>query len=59
MIGLSALCTVEVTPISGAIKYSGLNWNAKLDNTQTENISPGSLCKITTVGGNTMIVKSV
>ena len=58
MIGLSVPCTIEVTETDGAIKYSGINWKARLDKQQSEVISAGTMCKITAVEGNVMIVKS-
>ena len=58
MIGLTVPCMVEVTAIDGAIRYSGINWKARLDKQQSEAIAEGTLCKITAVEGNVMIVKS-
>ena len=58
MIGLLVPCAIEVNATGGAIKYSGINWKARLDKQQTETITEGSMCKITAVDGNVMIVKS-
>lgn len=58
MIGLTVPCVVEVTTVGGSIKYSGINWNARLDKQQIETIPEGVMCKISAVDGNVMIVKS-
>lgn len=58
MIGLTVPCTTEVTAADGAIKYSGIDWKARLDQQQSEPILEGSMCKISAVEGNVMIVKN-
>lgn len=58
MIGLSVPCSVEVTAVDGAIKYSGINWKARLDPQQTEPVVEGTMCQISAVEGNVMIVKN-
>jgi len=58
MIGLSVPCVIEVTAVDGAIKYSGINWKARLDEQQSEPIPEGTMCKISAVEGNVMIVKN-
>jgi len=57
MIGLTVPCVVEVTAVDGAIKYSGINWKARLDKQQSQVIPEGTMCKISAVEGNVMIVK--
>jgi len=57
MIGLSVLCAIEITRTSGAIRYSGINWTARLDEQYNNAIPEGELCEISAVEGNVMIVK--
>jgi len=56
MIGLAVPSVTEITALEGAIKYSGINWKARLDKNHKENIAAGTMCKITAVKGNIMIV---
>ena len=58
MIGLSVPCTSQVTAVQGSIRYSGINWQARLDPQQSESIAEGTMCNISAVEGNVMIVKS-
>lgn len=60
MIGLQVPCTAEVTIQSGAVRYSGINWRARLDSeSDVKSMQIGELCEITGVEGNIMIVKSI
>lgn len=58
MIGKHVPCSVEITAQSGSIRYSGINWNARLDNSVNDSSIPeGVQCIISGVDGNVMIVK--
>lgn len=60
MIGLKVLVSNEISLIGGSIRYSGINWNARLDeSSDVENISESSYCEIVAITGNTMLVKPV
>ncbi|MCP4955540.1 MAG: NfeD family protein [Photobacterium aquimaris] len=60
MIGLEVPVSVEVTETSGNIRYSGINWNARLmAKSHVKSIANGSQCKIVAVSGNTMLVEPV
>ncbi len=60
MVGLQVPVSVEVTTTSGNIRYSGINWNARLStDAGVECISEGRQCEIVAISGNTMIVKPV
>lgn len=59
MIGLEVLCVEDINTVSGKVRYSGINWNARLSSNAPENIvKSGTRCKIDGVEGNTMIVVS-
>jgi membrane protein implicated in regulation of membrane protease activity len=58
MIGQSVQSSSEITVNGGTIRYSGINWNARLDTECTvDNIADGQQCLIAAVDGNVMIVK--
>lgn len=60
MIGLRVLASADITAISGSIRYSGINWNARLaDNSNVEKINDKSQCQIVAISGNTMLVKAL
>ncbi len=60
MVGLQVPVSVEVTTTSGNIRYSGINWNARLStDAGVESISESNQCEIVAISGNTMIVKPV
>jgi len=57
MIGLQVLVSTDITAISGSIRYSGIDWNARLaENTDVDKISEPNQCKIVAIQGNTMLV---
>ena len=56
MIGKTVPCATQITNTSGHIRFSGINWNARLDASETDSIAEGEPCKISGVDGNTMIV---
>ena len=58
MIGLKVPSSSEINTLSGTIRYSGIDWQARLtDEANGESISDKSQCEIVAVIGNTMIVK--
>ena len=60
MIGLKVPASSEINASSGTIRYSGINWQARLaDEANVELISEKSLCQIVAITGNTMLVKAV
>jgi len=60
MIGKHVPSVGIITQENGHIRYSGIDWNAKLDNDSTdETIEANTQCIITGVEGNTMLVKRI
>lgn len=60
MIGLQVPASCEVTATSGTIRYSGIDWQARLaDDTAVTSINEQSQCQIVAITGNTMLVKPV
>jgi membrane protein implicated in regulation of membrane protease activity len=60
MIGLQVLASAEITAIAGTIRYSGINWQARLtDEANVTSISEQSQCKIVAIVGNTMFVEPI
>ena len=60
MIGLKVPASSEINASSGTIRYSGINWQARLaDEANVELISEKSLCEIVAITGNTMLVKAI
>jgi len=60
MIGKQVPSVGEITQVAGHIRYSGIEWNAKLDNdSSNETIEANTQCIITGVEGNTMLVKRI
>ncbi len=60
MIGLVVPASSEISVSSGTIRYSGINWQARLaDDANEELISEQKQCEIVAITGNTMLVKSL
>lgn len=60
MIGLQVPVVDTVTQAEGSVRYSGVNWQARLaDNVEVENIAQNSMCTIVAVTGTTMLVAPV
>lgn len=58
MIGRQVPVSKTVSQAEGSIRYSGINWNSRLDEgAGVESIDEGQLCIITAVDGNIMLVK--
>lgn len=60
MVGLEVAASSEITLTSGSIRYSGIDWQARLvDNVSIDLINESSQCQIVAITGNTMLVKPV
>lgn len=60
MIGLTVLVSSEINSTSGSIRYSGIDWQARLaDEVNVESINKQSQCQIVAITGTTMLVKPV
>ncbi len=60
MIGLKVTVVDEISNVSGSIRYSGINWNARLaDDVDVTEIASNQVCIIDAVTGTTMLVKPV
>ncbi|WP_114324957.1 NfeD family protein [Candidatus Colwellia aromaticivorans] len=60
MIGLQVLVSTKVTTTTGSIRYSGINWQARLaDDANVTSINEQSQCQIVAITGNIMLVKQV
>ncbi len=58
MIGREVPASSEITSDKGTIRYSGIDWNSRLDiGTGVESIANGEQCIISAVDGNVMLVK--
>lgn len=60
LIGQIVTTTAEVNSTSGQIRHSGINWNARIDSSETaiESFEKGDLVVIAGVNGNTLFVKA-
>lgn len=60
MIGLKVTAATDITQVSGKIRYSAIDWNARISgDSETEQIEAKSLCIIVSVEGTTMLVKPI
>ena len=58
MIGLKVPASSDINKASGTIRYSGINWQARLaDDVKVDNITNGEQCQIIAITGNTMLVQ--
>lgn len=58
MVGLLVIVSTDITQITGSVRYSGINWQARLaDDASVESISAQSQCEIVAITGNIMLVK--
>lgn len=58
MIGKRVPSSSEITHTNGHIRFSGIDWNARLtDDCETQSVKPDTPCIIVSVEGNVMIVK--
>ncbi len=60
MIGLQVPAFDDITKDAGSIRYSGINWNARLaEDADVDVIESNRICTIAAVTGTTMLVKPV
>jgi len=60
MVGLTVLANSEINVSSGTIRYSGIDWQARLaEEANGESISAESQCLIVAITGNIMLVKAL
>ncbi|NQY87221.1 MAG: NfeD family protein [Colwellia sp.] len=60
MVGLQVPVSADITATAGTIRYSGINWQARLaDDAKVTIINAQSQCQIVAITGNTMLVKPV
>jgi hypothetical protein len=59
MIGLIVPASADITRDGGTIRYSGINWNARLDPALEETVMADERCEIVAVEGNVMIVQAL
>jgi len=60
MIGLQVPAFDNITKDAGSIRYSGINWNARLaEDADVDVIESNRICTIAAVTGTTMLVKPV
>ena len=58
MIGLTVPAATDINGTEGKIRYSGIDWNARLSSEANgSNISVNEMCCIVSVEGTTMLVK--
>jgi len=58
MVGLTVLASSDINATSGSIRYSGIDWQARLaDDVNEELITDKSQCQIVAITGNIMLVK--
>ena len=58
MIGRQVPASSEITTLGGSIRYSGIDWNSRLDaDSGTTSTAEGDHCLISSVDGNIMVVK--
>ena len=58
MVGLKVLVSSNITATTGSIRYSGINWQARIaDETNATTITEQSQCEIVAITGNIMLVK--
>lgn len=60
MVGLQVTVSTDITHTSGSVRYSGIDWQARLaDDANVTAIPEQSQCIIVAITGNTMLVKPV
>lgn len=60
MIGKQVPSSAEITRVAGKIRFSGIDWNARLSSDcSVDTIKSDTACIITGVDGNVMLVKPV
>ncbi len=60
MIGLKVPASSDINKVSGTIRYSGINWQARIaEDVDVDSITDGEQCQIIAITGNTMLVKPI
>ena len=60
MIGLEVAASSDISKTSGSIRYSGIDWQARLaEEANVDLIRESSQCSIVAITGNIMLVKSI
>ena len=60
MVGIKVKASSIITVDEGTIRYSGLNWQARLsEQANSEQIAPDTTVKIVAINGNIMIVEAI
>ncbi len=60
MVGLKVPASSDINNSSGSIRYSGIDWQARLaDEANVDLINESGLCQIVAITGNIMLVKPV
>jgi inner membrane protein len=58
MIGLNVPASTSISKASGKIRYSGIDWNARISSTAgIDTIDPQQMCTIVGIEGTTMLVE--
>jgi len=58
MVGLQVPACEDITKATGSIRYSGVNWQARLaDSVKVTVLENNSMCTIVAISGNTMLVE--
>lgn len=60
MVGLTVLASSEINVSSGSVRYSGIDWQARLaEEANGDPINADSQCVIVAITGNIMLVKAI
>ncbi len=60
MVGLTVLASTDITVTAGTIRYSGIDWQARVaEDANGQSINAESQCVIVAITGNVMLVKAV
>ncbi len=60
MVGLTVLASSEINVSSGSVRYSGIDWQARLaEEANGDSINADSQCVIVAITGNIMLVKAI
>lgn len=57
MVGKVLLVTMRITQVNGRVSYSGVDWLARLDNSNSEPIEVENKVEVTSVDGTLLLVK--
>ena len=57
MVGKVLLVTMRITQVNGRVSYSGVDWLARLDNSNSDPIEVENKVEVTSVDGTLLLVK--